>query len=303
MDGCSELRLGQQPCSERRGTPLRQSGHWRLLHGGRECALSARPASDLRMRAKIVRHQDDVENASHSTELTRTVRLSHNTWKRDELTAAILGEDLAQIEHLVRQGASFKLDYHYRPEKLLVNPVDWAALQSCFRASTRLAECGQAHGLDLSKTTRYAVWVAAANGQLELLRTLLKASVPVHNRHLQESALHVAVRQASASRIKNPRLDDPSNVASQEVITLLLRYGAWAVEPQRDIIKEFAKPCLRHAELAKLTGLHAVLEAAGIADIPDVVFTSQGRDDSKQDELPDKLAIEAFAHSAIGAGS
>jgi len=179
---------------------------------------------------------------------------------REALVAAIRKDDSARIESLVLAGAPLSLDYYYRPGPLasnpcqvgVVNPVDWAALDLRFRSAMQLLELGDGRVVParagkysnplaevrMGEDCKAAVNVAACHGHLGLLRMLLERSAFVGQRNPKgESALHVACGSGR-----------------HEAAALLLQYGAWEAEIQREGV----------LKLAAQRDVHCVLEAVGI---------------------------------------
>jgi len=191
------------------------------------------------------------------------------------LMVAIRSGNAVDIESLVHRGAPL-LPHYYSirleaqgglaheardgswsskgPRPGLVNPVDWAAMERCWRPAMQLLRLGDSQivfnrdehqsfltEVDLAKGTRRAVNVAAFHGQHEFLTMLLERSADVGQKNtLDQSALHVAV------------LEDRPQIAD-----LLLKHGAWACEEQRREV--LARSLTRR--------MKCVLDAAGVMAI------------------------------------
>lgn len=237
--------------SEVRGTSCR-----RLLHGGRESALSTRQCEDVTSHVWNLQCHREYRAPEEPTHVARhsgpacPARANDNTWLRDALMTAIQRDNTAEIEALVLKGAPLWNIYCHQlgpgGRSRFVNPVDWAALEQCFRPALQLLELSQrcgGRGLtpglpQVAGRTVRAVYMAAQHGQMELLHKLLENSaVPGQQNSQRESALHAAVRTGHS-----------------EAAALLLQYGAWAVEEQRcDVLKS-----------ALVKGVACVLEGAGV---------------------------------------
>merc|ERR1740129_1098687 len=162
---------------------------------------------------------------------------------REELQDAILSGDFGRVEAALVRGAP--LLPHYRTCKavpkagvesataVLVNPVDWAALEGCPKVARRLLERADQMPIataDLpARVVRCAVHVAARRAAgaprwLELLRALLARGADAAQLDpWGRSALHLAVMGGSS-----------------EAAEALLERGAWEAEAQRDEVLRLA---------------------------------------------------------------
>mmetsp|Transcript_59997 Transcript_59997/g.110202 ORF Transcript_59997/g.110202 Transcript_59997/m.110202 type:complete len:279 (-) Transcript_59997:189-1025(-) len=210
----------------------------RLLHGGREAALSTRARFPVRGDEFFAHISSLQENLAWDRPATpkHVYHVGLHTGLRDALLCAIDHGSPAQIAAAVQQGAPLEGRFYDREGSGLVNVVDWAALRQRFAAAVQLLELGQ--NIPLAGETTRAVNAAAEHGHMSLLRKLLMdgASAGQKNRS-QESSLHVAVRAGHV-----------------QAAALLLQHGAWLVEERKaDVV-----------ELAHDAHMLCVLDAAGV---------------------------------------
>jgi len=149
----------------------------------------------------------------------------------------------------------------------LVNPVDWAVLEGCFKEAMFLLELADGKlvfgrdesqsflkVLQLAKQCQQAVVVAATKGQIELLQMLLERGADAAQQNFKgDTALLIAVR-----------------AGKEEVVEILLQFGAWELEPRKQDV-------LARAEAQRM---FAVVSAAGhLADrrAEDVIEGSRPR--------------------------
>eukprot|EP00927_Polykrikos_kofoidii_P052099 TRINITY_DN45872_c0_g1_i1.p1 TRINITY_DN45872_c0_g1~~TRINITY_DN45872_c0_g1_i1.p1 ORF type:complete len:362 (-),score=38.57 TRINITY_DN45872_c0_g1_i1:104-1138(-) len=221
----------------------------RLLHGGRETALSARQTHDVTQHVWNLQcsraHPRGPTHVARDDRSHVPARANPATWLRDGLTMAIRRDNATEIEALVLEGAPLGAVYSHRlgpaHRARFINPVDWASLELCFRAAMQILELGQRSGQNLATRTVRAVNLAAEHGHMDLLRRLLEGSAAVAQKNFQqESALHAAVKANQS-----------------EAAAVLLQHGAWRAEEQpREVLK-----------LALLSQqMRCVVEAAGIRD-------------------------------------
>lgn len=169
---------------------------------------------------------------------------------RNDLMAAIRKDDGGKIEQLVRSGAPLHQHYHHTDyvlrtvephvrDTLLVNPVDWAALEMRFRAAMQLLELADEirHGLaearprppvyehiNVAGETRVALCKAAELGHLGFLKMLLERGASVEQKNAEGfSALYCAVKNRQS-----------------EAVTLLLQFQALDCEERRDEVTAMA---------------------------------------------------------------
>jgi ankyrin repeat protein len=161
---------------------------------------------------------------------------------REELQEAILSADLEGLEAAVRRGAS--LQRHYSSDKAcphsgydgstLVNPVDWAVLESCPNAARRLLELEMekvvslADGDSLGVTSYRALHIAARRASvrrwIELVKKLLECGADISRVDpWGRSPLHIAVMNGNA-----------------EAAQIMLNHGAWAHEEKREEVLKLA---------------------------------------------------------------
>jgi ankyrin repeat protein len=277
------------------GAPVDQHGPLTEAVGMRRSALFAAvlqghpSAAATLISAGAWRKEDNRDQVLHharqggfggifGTELAREIRLAAPNPEvlREELQEAILAADLRAVEDAVRRGAP--LQKHYYSEKastragvdskLLVNPVDWAALEGCPNVARHLLELeSKMHFAEADKqgpNTWRALHIAARRGGaprwLSLARMLLEHGAPVE--HLDpwgRSPLHTAVMHGNADCAK-----------------LLVDRGAWLHEEKREEV----------LQLAVSQRVDCVVEAAGASPSKAVVAnTSQS---ASENEAPKK---------------
>lgn len=183
---------------------------------------------------------------------------------RHALMDAITRNDPQKIEALINRGAPLYQHYFYglagppcnNPalQKLgMVNPVDWAALNLRFRAAMQILELADGRvvqtevrprhdtmeGCRAAAETKIALAIASQHGHLGFVRMLLERGCSVAQSSFDgESALHVAIK-----------------AAKDEVVALLLQYGAWELEPRREEVLDAVR---RNAVMLQ------IFEAAGL---------------------------------------
>eukprot|EP00930_Biecheleria_cincta_P099059 TRINITY_DN90708_c0_g1_i1.p1 TRINITY_DN90708_c0_g1~~TRINITY_DN90708_c0_g1_i1.p1 ORF type:complete len:550 (-),score=75.26 TRINITY_DN90708_c0_g1_i1:253-1902(-) len=173
---------------------------------------------------------------------------------REQLMKAIRDRQHVQIKTLVTRGAT--LLPHYYSAKLpvqrevnlqvnskgirsgLVNPVDWAVLEGCYEEAMLLLELADGKvvfgrdeqqsflsQLNLAQQCQQAVVIATTKNQMKLLHSLLERGANVTQQNIHgDTALSVAVRAGKL-----------------EVVDVLLNFGAWDAEPQKQLVLERAE--------------------------------------------------------------
>eukprot|EP00931_Biecheleriopsis_adriatica_P011343 TRINITY_DN112425_c0_g1_i1.p1 TRINITY_DN112425_c0_g1~~TRINITY_DN112425_c0_g1_i1.p1 ORF type:complete len:521 (-),score=106.61 TRINITY_DN112425_c0_g1_i1:73-1635(-) len=190
---------------------------------------------------------------------------------RNQLMDSIRSENHPQIISLLSRGATLLPHYYSArlpgkpgtqldatpkgPKAGLVNPVEWAILEGRFTEAKLLLELANGKVvfgrdeqqsslkvLSLAQQCQHAVVITCMKEQLELLRMLLERGADVTQRNQQgETALHVSVR-----------------ASKKEAVEVLLQFGAWGAEPNKQEV-------LHHAEAQRML---SVLSTAGVLADP-----------------------------------
>lgn len=212
-----------------------------------------------------------VTRTSATTSFSKQTEV-HNLRTQDPLKKALVDaierDDAEAIESLVRKGAPLYRHYYHSPQGPvknellvkdfdLVNPVDWAALSVRLRAAAQLLELGdgrrsarprqkESADISMAQETHVALAIAAAYGHLGLMRMLLERGAFVGQTDRQgKSALRLATQKGCS-----------------EAVALLLQYGAWDVESERNVVMKLAA---EHRPSSGLrTSMASVFEAAGL---------------------------------------
>mmetsp|Transcript_104271 Transcript_104271/g.185321 ORF Transcript_104271/g.185321 Transcript_104271/m.185321 type:complete len:515 (-) Transcript_104271:306-1850(-) len=183
------------------------------------------------------------------TNLMEAIRKGEHWWIKSLVTR---GASLLPHYYSARLGGK-AADFRATSKGLrsgLVNPVDWAALEGCFKEAMLLLELADGKlvfgrdesqsfltVLELAKQCRRAVAVAAGKGQVQFLQMLLERGADSAQQNFQgETALQIAVR-----------------AGKQEVVEILLQFGAWELEPRKQDVLARAE-AQRMLEIVKAAG-------------------------------------------------